>query len=73
MISLLVGRDDLVLFFQAADHPVHGILEIFHFHTVLPFSGGDQGRFVTDIGDIRAGKTRRLFRQFMNVQFAEKS
>ena len=61
-------RNDLVLFFQSADHPVHGILEIFHVHRFFPFSGSYQCRFITYIGDIGAGKPGSLFGQFMNIQ-----
>ncbi len=67
---LFVGRNDLVLFLQTADHPVDGILEVFHFNRFLAFTGRDQRCFVTDIGDIRAGKTRCLFRQFVNIELA---
>ena len=53
----LFGRDDLVLLFQATDHAVNGIVEIFHFHLVLAFAGSDQGCLVTYVGNVGAGKT----------------
>src|SRR6185437_4275992 len=67
---LFVGGDDLVLLLQTADDPVYRILEVFHLYRLFSLTGGDQRGLVADVGDVRAGKTGRLFGQLMDIQLA---
>src|ERR1700748_3563366 len=67
---LFLGGDDLVLLFQPADDPVDRILEIFHFYIVFSLTGSNESGFITNIGDVGAGKTWRLFGQLMDIQLA---
>src|SRR5690606_8950206 len=64
----LFRRDDFVFLFEAADHTVDGIVEVFHFHFVLPFTGGDEGGFVTYVGDVRTGEAGGHGSELLDVE-----
>src|SRR5271156_2644041 len=67
---LFIRGDDLVLLLETTDDPVHGVLEVFHLYHFFSLTGGDEGRLVADIGDVRAGKTGCLLGQLMDIQLA---
>jgi len=59
----LVDRDDFVLFLQSAHNAVHSIQKILPGDALMTFAGGDQGRFVTHIGNIGTRKSGSLLGQ----------
>src|SRR5690606_41651683 len=55
-------RNDFIFLFQSTDHPFNRILEVLHTDGSFILPGGDQGCFVTYIGDLRTCKARSLCR-----------
>ena len=53
--------------FQSAYDTVYGIQEVLLFYKLLSVTGGNQGGFVADIGDIGTGETRSLAGQQFHV------
>src|SRR5690606_34098692 len=59
---LFLRRNDFIFLFQSTDHPINRVLEILHIDSTLILSRGDQGCFVTNIGDLRTCKAWSLCR-----------
>ena len=64
---LLFGRDDLILLLQTTNYAVHSVLKVLHINGLFITTGGNQGRFVTNVGNFGPGKTRCLRSQFFRV------
>ena len=64
---LLVFADDLGFLLQTAHNAVHRIQEILVGHQLSVFAGGEQGRFVAHVGDVRPAEARRLLGQELDV------
>ncbi len=58
--TAFLGGGYFVLFFQAAYNTVHSVEKILFLHMGFVFAGSDQGRFVTDVGDVGTRKAGRL-------------
>mmetsp|Transcript_4972 Transcript_4972/g.16656 ORF Transcript_4972/g.16656 Transcript_4972/m.16656 type:complete len:370 (+) Transcript_4972:176-1285(+) len=52
----LLLREDLALLLQAADHAVHGALEMLHGHAVSPRARRVERGLVAHVGDVRPGE-----------------
>src|ERR1017187_8450849 len=70
MISFSSGK--MILFFFSSPPITRSIgtssLEIKHIFVVFIFAGSNQRCLVANVGNISAGKTGPLFRQFMYIQ-----
>src|SRR6185437_13517552 len=69
---LFSRRDDAALFLEAGNDAVDGIEKVLFLHAGAFSTGGEQSRFVTDIGDVGAGKAGCLRRQEMRVDGGRK-
>jgi len=57
-IALILFADNHALPFNAHQNLIFGFFQIAHVHTILRFSGGHQGGFIDQIGQVCPGKTR---------------
>lgn len=69
MTRLMIGRqvlflvgDDMAAFFRAHDHLNRRFLDLGHGNGMQVLARGQEGRFVEEVFQIRAGKAGRRFR-----------
>ena len=65
--TLFLGGDDARAPLQATDNAIDSVVEVFLLNVFLGMTGGDEGCFVTDIGDVGARKTGGEFGEIFQI------